>query len=363
MIGLHDGKHLGDEHLPVYTELFQLSADTLQDLYLFNLEDNLMQCVLSGCTQLRSLHIDDCFCELADTLLHIIRDSPHLTLLRIVNTYPQYIPWSDEALQTNLCSNNITKLSIEGNVFLNETLIEMTRLMPHLQSLQLEGVSGEEDGESVYDSTYVAVCHNCPNLKHISFQNFTMMDSTFTEIVTTLTDLQSVHLPSLSEMTDESIEALMQHHAHSLQNLCLEECDDITLDITKQLLGACTNLRTLHLVDYHRSDVTDLLQCATFANLVELHIASDTCTRDFLSGNGVLRQCKNLQVLGLTITRVDASVAEDLRAICARFQLLRKFVLYGTDSMEKNLRKIVGQLPLSSLLEFQKHPTFDVLSF
>ena len=113
MIGWHDGKDLGDEHLPVYMELFKLSTDTLQDLYLFNLEDNVMQTVLSGCKQLKSLHIDDCFCELADTLLHIIRESPHLTNLKIVNTYPQYISWSDEALQTNLCSNHITKLSIE----------------------------------------------------------------------------------------------------------------------------------------------------------------------------------------------------------------------------------------------------------
>ena len=235
--------------------------------------------------------------------------------------------------------------------------------MPHLQSLQLEGVCEEEDGECVYDSTYVAVCRNCPNLKHISFHNFTMMDNTFTDIVTTLTDLQSVHLPSLSEMTDESIEALIQHHAHSLQNLCLEECDDITLEVTKQFLRACTNLRTLHLVDYHRSDVTDLLQCASFVNLVELHVASDIFKRDLLNGNGVLRQSKNLQVLGLTISRVDASVAEDLRAICARFQLLRKFVLYCTHSMEKKLRKIVNNLPLSSVFEFQNYPTFDVLSF
>ena len=359
MIGLHDGKHLVDEHLPVYTELFKLSADTLQDLHLFSLEDNIMKCILCGCKQLRSLHIGDC---VADTLLFIIRDSPHLTLLRIVNTYPHYIPWSDEALRENLLNNHIAKLSITGNVFCNEMLMDMTRLMPHLQSLQLEGVC-EEEVENVFDSTYVEICKNCSNLKHISFHNFTMMDSTFTEIVTTLTDLQSVHLPSLSEMTDESIEALMRHHAHSLQNLCLEECDDITLDITKQLLGACTNLRTLHLVDYHRSDVTDLLQCATFADLVELHVASDTCTSDFLGGSGVLRQCKNLQILGLTFTRVDANVAEDLVAIYARFQSLRKLVLYGTDSMEKKLRKIVGKLPLPSILEFQNHPTFDVLSF
>jgi len=208
------------------------------------------------------------------------------------------------------------------------------------------------------------ITKNCPNLKHISFHNFIMTDTTFTEIVTTLTDLQSVHVTSLSEMTDESMESLMQHHAHSLHNLCLEECDDITLGVTKQLLCACTNLRILHLVDFHRADVTDLLRCTTFANLLEVHISgdSDSCTRDL---HGVLWQCKTLEVLGLTITRVNtlASVVEDLVDICARFKSLRKIILYGTESMEKKLRKLRCRLSLSRMLEMQRYPTFDVLSF
>ncbi|XP_043551074.1 F-box/LRR-repeat protein 12-like [Chiloscyllium plagiosum] len=190
-------------------------------------------------------------------LLEIGKRCPNLSELRLIEMNLRGISY--ECLPPSLLSLELTHCEIPLHWFRVAAVSHGSRAAPCIRNLEVDNVPNFSDQHlqnlasrtalkvlilsgtyRVTDSGIEKAAESLSGLVHLKLHGCNISDTSLRHIAQHLTQLRSLDLTNLCSMTDAGLSCL--GGLRSLQSLCFEYCDQITVE---KLLSVCTGLPSL----------------------------------------------------------------------------------------------------------------------
>eukprot|EP00061_Rhincodon_typus_P006282 g26769.t1 len=190
-------------------------------------------------------------------LLEIGKRCPNLSELRLIEMNLRGISY--ECLPQSLLSLELTHCEIPLHWFRVAAMSNGTHVPPCIRNLEVDNVPNFSDQHlqtlasrtalkvlilsgtyRVTDSGIEKAAESLSELVHLKLHGCNISDSSLRHIAQHLTQLRTLDLTNFCSMTDAGLSCL--GGLRSLQSLCFEYCDQITVE---KLLSVCTGLPSL----------------------------------------------------------------------------------------------------------------------
>lgn len=205
-----------------------------------SVRDTTLQRLATHCPSITALNLDWCRNVTGQGMQHLSRKTSCLSLRKLRMSG---CPKLTEASLAALSTHPLLQLSLAHCTSLTDALV--ARLMPQhdLTYLDLTGCA------TLSDTTLRCLAGNATRLTHLAVAGcIHLTDQGFCQLAPRLTDLESVDLEDLHQITGATVKAFAMHQP-LLKSLCLSNCVQVSDDAIMQLVldGVCRNLAVLEL--------------------------------------------------------------------------------------------------------------------